>query len=263
MQIAFVTYPGLTALDMIGPYEVLRVLPGAEVRFVWHETGPVATDSGVLFVGATHTFGETSSPDIVLVPGSANSTLRAARDKELLSWLRAVHETSQYTLSVCSGSIILAAAGILQGKRATSHWRALDLLRPFGVHPEPQARIVQEGKITTAAGVSAGIDLALFMAGEIAGAEYAQAIQLVTEYDPQPPFDSGHTGKASAATKIRANAIMVKHGMFKPSELNAATGLLWDATLLRARVSRKRRSGKQKEKLKVSDTALTQQIELS
>ncbi|OHU64978.1 DJ-1/PfpI family protein [Mycobacteroides chelonae] len=238
MQIGFVLYPGVTALDTIGPYELLRMLPGAEIRFLWHEPGPVATDSGVLLIGATHSFADTARPDIVVVPGSSNSTMTAASDKRLLNWLRSVHTTTKYTLSVCSGSVILAAAGILDGKKATSHWRALDLLRPFGVEPDPQSRMVQEGKIITAAGVSAGIDLALFMIGEIAGTGYAQAAQLVAEYDPQPPFDAGHTSKASVKTKARANAMMVKHGALKPAEISAATRLLWDAALARTRRSR-------------------------
>ncbi|RDI67388.1 DJ-1/PfpI family protein [Nocardia pseudobrasiliensis] len=233
MQIAFVTYPGMTALDAIGPYEVLRALPDAEVRFVWHEIGPITTDSGVLMLGATHSFAETPAPDIVLVPGSGAATASTARDEGLLDWLRTVHATTSWTLSVCSGAVILAAAGLLEGKSATTHWRALDLLRPFGVRPQADARIVHEGKIVTAAGVSAGIDLGLFMAGEIAGRAYAEAIQLSLEYDPQPPFDSGHISKASLKTKAQAHKIMMRHGMFRPAEITAATRLAWDTALSR------------------------------
>ncbi|KAA8885703.1 DJ-1/PfpI family protein [Nocardia colli] len=235
MQIAFVTYPGVTALDLIGPYEVLRALPGAEVRFVWHEVGPVATDSGVLYLGATHTFADTPRPDIVLVPGSGTSTPSTARDGRLLAWLRSVHETSRWTLSVCSGSVILAAAGLLNGQNATTHWRALDLLRPFGVRPCGDLRIVAAGKIVTSAGVSAGIDLALHVAGEEAGEGYAKAIQLALEYDPSPPFDSGSTSKASVKTKALAHKIMLEHGMFRPAELASATRLAWGAALSRVR----------------------------
>ena len=114
-QIAIVVYPGFTALDFIGPYEVLRNLPDAEVRFVWHEPGPIAADSGVLLVGATHSFDETPSPDIVLVPGGM-TTFEHARDEKVLDWVRRAHETSTWTTSVCSGSVILAAAGLLEGK---------------------------------------------------------------------------------------------------------------------------------------------------
>ncbi len=233
MQIAFVTYPGMTALDAIGPYEVLRVLPDAEIRFVWHEIGPITTDSGVLMLGATHSFAETPAPDIVLVPGSGAATAATARDEGLLDWLRTVHPTTSWTLSVCSGAVILAAAGLLAGKSATTHWRALDLLRPFEVRPQADARIVREGKIVTAAGVSAGIDLGLFRAGEIAGRGSAEAVQLCLEYAPQPPFDSGHMSKASLKTKAQAHKIMVRHGMFRPAELTAATRLAWDAALSR------------------------------
>ncbi|PXX58161.1 DJ-1/PfpI family protein [Nocardia tenerifensis] len=235
MQIAFVTYPGMTALDAIGPYEILRTLPDAEVRFVWHETGPIATDSEVLLLGVTHTLAETPRPDIVVVPGSGTATATTARDEALLDWLRSVEKTATWTVSVCSGSVILGAAGLLNGKDATSHWRALDLLRPFGARPRPDERVVRVGHIVTAAGVSAGIDLGLFLTGEIAGREYAEAVQLSIEYDPQPPFDSGHTSKATTATKARAHKIMMRHGMFRPAELSAGTRLLWDASLDRLR----------------------------
>lgn len=128
MQIAFVTYPGVTALDVVGPYEVLRFLPDAEIRTVWHVPGPVVTDSGVLVLGATHSFTDTPSPDIVVVPGSTTSVAVAAADPLLLAWLRRVHRTTEWTVSVCGGSVILAAAGFLDGVPATSHWQALPVL---------------------------------------------------------------------------------------------------------------------------------------
>ncbi len=144
MQIAIVLYPGFTALDFIGPYESLRWLPDAEVRFVWHEPGPITADSGVLVVGATHSFAETPSPDVILVPGGF-STMEHARDEKVLDWLRRAHETATWTASVCSGSIMLAAAGLLEGKRATSHWAALSALKALGVKPVGDERIVHEG----------------------------------------------------------------------------------------------------------------------
>ncbi len=132
MQTAIVLYPGFTALDFIGPYESLRWLPDAEVRFVWHEPGPVAADSGgVLVVGATHSFDETPSPEVILIPGGF-STMEHARDERLLDWVRRAHRTATWTTSVCSGSVILAASGVLDGKRATSHWAALPVLKTFG-----------------------------------------------------------------------------------------------------------------------------------
>ena len=238
MQIAIMLYPGFTALDFIGPYESLHYLPDAEVRFVWHEPGPVAADSGVLVVGATHSFDETLTPDLVLVPGGF-STLQHARDEKVLDWVRRVHQSTQWTTSVCSGSVILAAAGLLEGKRATSHWAALPVLRTFGVEPVGDERIVDAGgRIVTAAGVSAGIDLGLWLAGRIAGEAKAKAIQLSMEYDPQPPFDSGHMLKASAATKATATAMMGRQ-LATPASLAASTGLLWDAALARVRRARR------------------------
>lgn len=176
-QIAFLAYPGFTALDMIGPYEVLRNLPGAEVRFVWHETGPITADSGVLVIGATHSLAETPSPDVVLVPGGPGTAVHA-RDDALLDWLRTAHRTATWTTSVCTGSLILAAAGLLDGRRATSHWLTIPALKAFGVTAVPDERIVHEDGIVTSAGVSAGLDLALWLAAQIGGDGRAKAIQL-------------------------------------------------------------------------------------
>ncbi|MCX2710479.1 DJ-1/PfpI family protein [Mycolicibacterium sp. J2] len=233
MQIAIVLYPGFTALDFIGPYESLRWLPDAEVRFVWHEPGPVTADSGVLVVGATHSFDETPSADVMLIPGGF-STMEHARDQTLLDWVRRAHRTATWTASVCSGSIILAAAGVLDGKRATSHWAALPTLRTFGVEPVGDERIVHQGDVVTGAGVSAGIDLGLWLAAQIAGEDRAKAIQLSMEYDPQPPFDSGHFSKASTATKASATALMSRE-LLKPSALKAGTLLLWDQAIKKVR----------------------------
>jgi transcriptional regulator GlxA family with amidase domain len=239
-QIAIVVYPGFTALDFIGPYEVLRNLPDAEVRFLWHEPGPIAADSGVLLIGATHSFDETPSPDILLIPGGM-TTMEHARDKKLLDWVRQAHETATWTASVCSGSVILAAAGLLDGKRATSHWMALSALKALGAKPVSDERIVHEGDIVTSAGVSAGIDLAMWLTGQISGEDRAKTIQLVIEYDPQPPFDSGHMSKASASTKAAATALLGKD-MIKPTQLKATTMLLWEGAIKAARNRRGRRS---------------------
>ncbi|WP_099039873.1 DJ-1/PfpI family protein [Mycobacterium neglectum] len=232
-QIAIMVYPGFTALDFIGPYEVLRNLPDAEVRFVWHEPGPIAADSGVLLVGATHSFDETPNPDIILVPGGM-ATFEHARDEKVLDWVRKAHETSTWTTSVCSGSVILAAAGILDGRRATSHWLVLPMLKPFGVEAVDDERIVREGKIVTAAGVSAGIDLGLWLFGQICGDAKAKAVQLVIEYDPQPPYDSGHMSKASAATKAAATAALSVETI-KGHQLAPTVQLLWGAAIDRVR----------------------------
>jgi putative intracellular protease/amidase len=238
-QIAFVAYPGFTALDMIGPYEVLRQLPHAEVRFVWHESGPITADSGVLVLGATHSLAETPSPDVILVPGGPSTPVHA-RDEKLLDWLRQAHQTASWTTSVCSGSVILAAAGLLQGKRATSHWISLPALKAFGATPVDDERIVQQDNVITSAGVSAGIDLALWLAGQIGGEGRAKAIQLAIEYDPHPPFDSGHMCKASATTKAAATALVSKDSV-KPANLTAITKLAWQQALAAARARRRKR----------------------
>jgi transcriptional regulator GlxA family with amidase domain len=238
-QIAIVVYPGFTALDFIGPYEVLRNLPDAEVRFVWHEPGPIAADSGVLLIGATHSFDETPSPNILLVPGGM-TTMEHARDSKLLDWVRQAHQTATWTASVCSGSVILAAAGLLDGKRATSHWMALSALKALGAKPVSDERIVSEGDIVTCAGVSAGIDLAIWLTGQICGEAKAKAVQLAIEYDPQPPFDSGHMSKASAATKATATAMLGKD-MISPTQLKATTLLLWDGAVKAVRSKRRGR----------------------
>ena len=213
------------------------------MRFVWHEPGPIAADSGVLVVGATHSFDETPSPDVILVPGGF-TTMEHARDEKVLDWLRRAHETATWTASVCSGSVILAAAGLLEGKRATSHWAALSALKAMGVKSVGDERIVSaegsaENKIVTCAGVSAGIDLGLWLAGQIGGEGRAKAIQLSMEYDPQPPFDSGHMSKASASTKATATALMSKD-LLKPKQLQATTMLLWDHAIERARAKRRK-----------------------
>ncbi|MFI6866739.1 DJ-1/PfpI family protein [Nocardia sp. NPDC050406] len=242
MQIAIVVYPGMTALDVIGPYELLHTITGAELRFVWHEPGPIVADSGVLVLAATHSFDETPSPDLVLVGGSMASTVRTAADERLQAWLRQVHATSTWTVSVCSGSVLLAAAGLLEGRSATSHWAALPLLRTHGAKPVGDQRIVRDGKIVTAAGVSAGLDLALWLYGEIEGRDRAEAAQLLIEYDPQPPFDSGRLSKASAATKARAGALAKR--LISRQELTgeavAISKVLWTNMIDRVRGLRTR-----------------------
>jgi putative intracellular protease/amidase len=206
MDIAILLYDRLTALDAIGPYEVLSRLPGAKVTFVAAEAGPVRTDNGMLTLLAERSFNQVPAPEIVLVPGGPGEV--AARAGEpVLGWLRKVHETSTWTTSVCTGSLILAAAGLLEGRRATSHWLALEELGRLGARPVSE-RVVFDGRLVTAAGVSAGIDMALALAARIAGDEVAQAIQLGIEYDPQPPFDAGSPEKAPPpiVKLLRANS---------------------------------------------------------
>ena len=230
MQIAIVLYPGLTALDAVGPYEVLRQLPDAEIRFVAAAPGPVVTDSGVLFLGATHSYAETPSPDIVLVPGSGPRTATAMADTQLLDWLRQVHETTRWTTSVCTGAMILAAAGILDGLPATTHWMVQSGLAAMGAKAQRGQRIVRAGKVATAAGVSAGIDFGLWLAGELAGQERAETIQLYIEYDPQPPFDAGHPSKASKTVVDNARTLGRRIAV-NPSELRAVPTIAWRRAL--------------------------------
>jgi transcriptional regulator GlxA family with amidase domain len=206
-QVAIYLYPGVSALDAVGPWEVLSHMPNTEVRFVAKEAGPIITEGNILLLGATHTIEETSSPDLVLVPGGTTTPGQMV-DDEVLGWLRRVHETASWTTSVCSGSLILAAAGILKGLPATTHWLKMGVLKTLGSKPQPNDRVVRSGKIVTAAGVSAGIDLGLWLVGEIAGREQAEVIQLYIEYDPRPPFDSGHVSKASQATQKAAKEMM-------------------------------------------------------
>jgi putative intracellular protease/amidase len=193
-RIAILIFDGLTALDAIGPYEVLSRLPDAELRFVAKEAGEKRMDTGALGIQADATLAELPDPDILLVPGGRGNRV-IADDRQVLDWLRGAHEASTWTTSVCTGSLVLGAAGILQGKRATSHWAYLDRLRELGAEPVDE-RVVQDGKIVTAAGVSAGIDMALTLAGHVAGEQVAQAIQLGIEYDPEPPFDAGSPATA-------------------------------------------------------------------
>ncbi|WP_040813214.1 DJ-1/PfpI family protein [Nocardia concava] len=233
-QIAIVLYNGMTVLDAIGPYEVLRTLPDSELRFVSNEVGPIISDSGVLALGATHTFAETPSPDLVLVGGSEASTAEAMANKELIEWLRAVHPNTQWTTSVCSGALILAAADILRGHPATTHWAAQPALAAFGAESRPHDRIVRSGKTVTAAGVSAGIDLGLWLVGEIAGEEFAQITQLGIEYDPHPPFDMGHPDKASATVMRKARLDMTKRAATPRLPVDIATAM-WRLTLNRIR----------------------------
>jgi transcriptional regulator GlxA family with amidase domain len=193
MEIAILIFRRLTALDAVGPYEVLSKLPEAKVRWVAVEPGPKRADAGLALV-ADHTLEQVAHPDVVVVPGGFG-TRTVMRDPRVLDWVRSAHATSTWTTSVCTGSLVLAAAGVLRGLEATTHWNSLEMLGELGARPLSE-RIVRRGKVITAAGVSAGIDMGLHLAQQIAGDAMAQAIQLGIEYDPEPPFDAGSPGKA-------------------------------------------------------------------
>ena len=217
MNISILLYDRVPALDAIGPYEVLSRLPDSTLQFVAAEPGPVRTDNGMLGLLADLSIEEVPAPDVVVVPGGPGEVAARAGGR-VLEWLRSADEHTTWTTSVCTGSLILATAGLLEGKRATTHWLAFEQLRQLGALPVSE-RIVFDGKFVTAAGVSAGIDMALALAAEIAGPEVAQAIQLGLEYDPQPPFDAGSPAKAPAAIV----ELLTAHSRFRDAA-QAATG---------------------------------------
>ncbi len=206
MQVAIVLFPRVTALDAVGPYEVLQRVPDIDVVFVGAEQGIVRTENGFLGLQVDATFAEVTSPDVVVVPGG-QGTRELLTDTVVLEWLRSVHARTTYTTSVCSGSLLLAAAGLLDGLGAASHWGVLDLLPRFGAVPSTE-RVVEhlEHRVITAAGVSSGIDMALRLLELLVDRTAAEAAQLQIEYDPQPPFDAGSLAKASPEVRARAEA---------------------------------------------------------
>ena len=204
MEIAILLYDGVTALDGIGPYEVLHLAPDAQVKFIASKPGLVRTDFGMLNLNADFGLDEVPAPDMVLVPGAPNPAV-AMNDPAVLDWLRQAHQTSTWTTSVCTGALVLGAAGLLQGVRATTHWMALEGLAEFGAQPTSD-RVVRDGKIMTAAGVSSGIDMALSLVAEQWDEATAQMIQLIIEYDPEPPFQAGSPDKAPVEIRDRVIA---------------------------------------------------------
>jgi transcriptional regulator GlxA family with amidase domain len=204
MEIAIVLYDRFTALDAIGPYEVLSRLPGTRVSFLAERPGAVRTDNGMAALHADRRLAALTDPDVVLVPGGPGEVVQRAGGA-VLEWLRDVAPGCAWVTSVCTGSLILAAAGLLEGRPATGHWLAMEELERLGARPVSQ-RMVFDGRTVTAAGVSAGIDMALALAARIAGEEVAQAIQLGIEYDPHPPFDAGSPQRAPAQVVRRLRA---------------------------------------------------------
>jgi putative intracellular protease/amidase len=195
VQIAIALYPGFTTLDAIGPYQVFANLPGAEVLFCAAGAGEVSDDNGLVHLRVDATFAEVSAPDVVVVPGGMGTRRAILDGHPVVDWVRTVHPTTTWTTSVCTGALILGAAGLLEGVTATTHWLSMDVLAGYGALPTEQ-RVVEFGRIVTAAGVSSGIDMALTLVDRMVGPEVAQAIQLGIEYDPQPPHDAGSPSKA-------------------------------------------------------------------
>jgi putative intracellular protease/amidase len=204
MDIAIALFPLVTALDAVGPYEVLQRLPGATVTFVGDRVGEVRTDNGFLGLTVDATFDDVTAPDVVVVPGGVGTRALLEEGTPMLDWVRAVHPTTRFTTSVCTGSLVLAAAGLLDGLAATTHWSAYATLEELGAQPTPQ-RVVEhlDRRLVTAAGVSSGIDMALRLSELLVDADAARAMQLMIEYDPQPPFDAGSVEKAGDDVMLR------------------------------------------------------------
>ena len=207
MEIAIPIYDGFTILDAIGPYSILHLIPGAEVRWVGEKTGPATDESGASQLVADGVWEDCMAPDILVVPGGTGNR-HLIKDERMNEWLRRVHENTQFTTSVCTGSLLLGGAGILDGVTATTHWLAMDTLKELGAIPSPD-RVVQEGKIITAAGVSSGIDMSMHLTAKLYGENLAMALQLAIEYDPEPPFDAGapHKAPAEIVEATRAGAM--------------------------------------------------------
>jgi transcriptional regulator GlxA family with amidase domain len=203
---AFVLFEGFDAQDVVGPYEILHRLPGAEIALVAGSPGPIRNEHGSLTLAAEHSFASMPTPDLVLVPGGSGE-LRARDDQALLTWLRAAQSRDAWVVSVCTGALVLGAAGLLRGRSAATHWLALGELAQFGATPSHE-RYHFDGKLVTCAGVSAGIDMALALAARIASPAVAQAIQLGIEYDPQPPFQTGSPARSPEALvrSVRAHS---------------------------------------------------------
>lgn len=193
MEIAVLIFDNVNALDVAGPCEILSKIPGTAIKYISKVTGPKLTDIGVKFT-ADYTVEQIKEPEILLVPGGSGIE-SFAHDSEVLTWISQKHKTSKWTASVCTGAVLLGMAGILDGLNATTHWMRLESLKDFGARPQKK-RVVIDGKVITSAGVSAGIDMALYLTELISGETTAKAIQLALEYDPAPPFDAGSPEKA-------------------------------------------------------------------
>ena len=230
MKVAFVVYPDFTALDLVGPYEIISRWPNAEVHFIASSPEPVRTDRGLTVI-PTDTPESLPDPDLVVVPGSENP-LGVLEDEALIDWLRTAAPNCDWTASVCSGAGLYAVAGLLEGKATNTHWGFRDYLRALGVTVVPD-RVVWEGTHISCAGVSAGIDMALALTERVHDREFAEALQLVIEYDPEPPFDSGSVAKASTKTRRLATRIML-------GDRPARAAARFSTQIARARVRRAR-----------------------
>ena len=199
-NVGFVIFPDLTQLDFTGPLQVLARMPQSATHIVAKSAAPVPSDCGLGLV-PTCTFANCPPLDLICVPGGTGGVVRAIGDRETIAFVRAQAQGAKYVTSVCTGAFILGAAGLLRGRRATTHWSCVDLLPLVGA-TYTKARVVRDGNVITAGGVTAGIDFGLSVVAEIAGEKAARAIQLAIEYDPAPPFDSGHPDRAPPAVTL-------------------------------------------------------------
>jgi transcriptional regulator GlxA family with amidase domain len=207
INIAMLLYDNMTSLDFVGPFDVLGIMPNSKIRTVAKKAGPIRIDAGITLLNAQYSLDEVTEADILFVPGSIDNS-HIQRDDEILDWLRRIDRGSRWTTSVCTGSLILGAAGLLKGVRATTHWAVLQTLEAHGAIPT-QERVVRDGKYVTGAGVSAGIDMALTLAALEHDEMTAKCIQLAIEYDPQPPFDSGSPASAPKEVVERTFELLV------------------------------------------------------
>src|SRR5919198_5402219 len=235
MKVAYVVYPDFTALDLVGPYDVISRWPGAEVHFLASASAPVRADAGLTVV-PTDTPDTLTDPDLIVVPGSGNP-LPVLSDQVLIGWLGATAPKCQWTASVCTGASLYAAAGLLEGKKTSTHWAFRDVVRAYGPEVVPD-RVVWQGNHISAAGVSAGIDMALSLTERVHGRELAEALQLVIEYDPQPPFDTGSLNKSDPATERRAMDVLIAAAGL--SRMQVATRM--GRAIMSARLRRARRA---------------------
>ena len=224
-HIGLLLFPDITQLDMTGPYEVFIKFPDAKVDLIWKTRTAVAAGGGMQIM-PTMTFADCPQLDLICVPGGAGMNA-LLNDAETLDFIRAQAKGARYVTSVCTGALVLGAAGLLQGKRAATHWMSREMLRAFGATPVAE-RVVVDGNVITGGGVTAGIDFALTVAAEAFGTELAKAIQLGIEYDPRPPFDAGSPERADAALVAKTRAAAAKRQAERQIAVDAAAAKLVD-----------------------------------
>jgi cyclohexyl-isocyanide hydratase len=222
-RIGYLVFPDITQLDLTGPQQVLARVPGAEQLLVWKTREPVRSESGLMLIPDT-TYAECPPLDMICVPGGPGMNALLT-DADTIAFLQRLAPNAKYITAVCTGSLVLGAAGLLKGKRAATHWAAMEFLPRFGATPVEE-RVVVDGNIITGGGVTAGIDFGLKVAAEVAGEQMAKAIQLMVEYDPDPPFDSGHPRSADPAMLAMLRERMQPMHAHRSAQVDAAAAKL-------------------------------------